>query len=138
MSHCSSCLPLRSLNHISRVCKDVEVTAKFYEEVLGFYKVKRPSSFDFDGYWLFNYNIGIHLIAGEPLARPRELNPRADHMSFQADNLMDVEERLKAFGIPTVKANVMENGICITQVFFKDPDGNMIEVSNATFTFVHL
>lgn len=63
MSNCSACLPLRSLNHISRVCKDVEETAKFYEEVLGFYKVKRPSSFDFDGYWCVPAGGAVHFYA---------------------------------------------------------------------------
>jgi len=32
---------------------------------------------------LFNYGIGIHLIAGKPTCCPRELNPKDDHLSFQ-------------------------------------------------------
>jgi len=32
---------------------------------------------------LFNYGIGIHLIAGHPAPRPSQINPKADHLSFQ-------------------------------------------------------
>ena len=39
------------VNHISRVCSDVEASTRFYREVLGFNEVKRPSSFDFGGSW---------------------------------------------------------------------------------------
>ena len=46
-------LPIHSLslNHVSFVCKSVRASTKFYETVLGFQVVKRPSSFDFEGVW---------------------------------------------------------------------------------------
>lgn len=44
-------LPLRALHHISRVVVDVAATADFYANVLGFKRVVRPQSFDFDGAW---------------------------------------------------------------------------------------
>lgn len=44
-------LPLLSINHISRVCRDVDATRRFYRDVLGFVEIKRPDSFDFDGSW---------------------------------------------------------------------------------------
>ena len=44
-------LRLSSLNHISLVCKSVEESADFYQNVLGFVPVRRPGSFDFDGAW---------------------------------------------------------------------------------------
>jgi hypothetical protein len=37
-------------------------------------------------------------------------------LQWQADNLEEVEARLKALGIPTVKASVEENGVMVTQV----------------------
>ncbi|KAK2631493.1 hypothetical protein EUGRSUZ_L02833 [Eucalyptus grandis] len=36
-------LPLLSLNHVSFVCKSVAESVRFYERVLGFVLVKRPS-----------------------------------------------------------------------------------------------
>ena len=48
----SACSPLRlqALNHISRACCDVEETASWYQRVLGFVRVHRPS-FDCEGVW---------------------------------------------------------------------------------------
>ncbi len=32
---------------------------------------------------LWNYQVGIHLIEGAPVARPSVIDPKADHLSFQ-------------------------------------------------------
>lgn len=45
-------LPLLSLNHVSLLVRDVWNSVRFYENVLGFCLVKRPSSFNFHGAWL--------------------------------------------------------------------------------------
>jgi len=79
-------LPLASLNHISIVCRSVEESLRFYTDVLGFVPIRRPGSFDFDGAWLFNYGIGIHLLQSEDpgsLPEKREINPKDNHISFQ-------------------------------------------------------
>ena len=47
----ASPLPLRCLNHISRVCSDVPTSTAFYREVLGFVEVKRPEALAFEGSW---------------------------------------------------------------------------------------
>lgn len=44
-------MPVLSLNHVSFICKSAEKSVKFYEEVLGFVVIKRPSSFNFQGAW---------------------------------------------------------------------------------------
>lgn len=44
-------MPLLALNHVSYVCKSLPTSVKFYEDILGFVPVKRPSSFDFEGAW---------------------------------------------------------------------------------------
>ena len=50
-------------------------------------------------------------------------------LSFtQADDLADVQARLAARGIPTAREAVTEAGLVVTQLFFHDPDRNMIEV----------
>lgn len=48
-------LRLKSLNHISIVCRSVEKSIDFYQNVLGFFPVRRPGSFDFEGAWYMNY-----------------------------------------------------------------------------------
>ncbi|WVZ96743.1 hypothetical protein U9M48_042344 [Paspalum notatum var. saurae] len=126
-------LPLASLNHISIVCRSVEASLDFYAGVLGFVPIRRPGSFDFDGAWLFNYGIGIHLLQSEDPRRlpdKTEINPKDNHISFQCESMAAVERRLKEMGIPYVQRCVEEGGINVDQIFFHDPDGFMIEICN--------
>lgn len=126
-------LPLTSLNHISLVCNSVEESISFYEKVLGFVPVKRPGSFDFNGAWLFNYGVGIHLLQSknpEDLHRKSEINPRDNHVSFQCESMQMVEKKLQDMRIKYVKRRVEEGGLYVDQLFIHDPDGFMIEICN--------
>lgn len=126
-------LSLKSLNHVSLVCRSIEDSIKFYENVLGFVRVKRPGSFDFNGAWLFNYGIGIHLLqSAEPDNVPKktEINPRDNHISFQCDSVQSVERKLQEMKIKYVKRIVEDGGIYVDQLFIHDPDGFMLEICN--------
>ncbi|GAX77092.1 hypothetical protein CEUSTIGMA_g4538.t1 [Chlamydomonas eustigma] len=127
-----SCLSIGGLNHVSRVCADVQETANFYRNLLGFLDIKRPR-FDFEGAWLFHphSSVGLHLIKGTPVYRSSAINPKADHLSFLCPDLLEVEDSLIKSCIEYVKQCVVEeDGIRVTQVFFHDPDNNMIEICN--------
>ncbi|XP_023548575.1 uncharacterized protein LOC111807198 [Cucurbita pepo subsp. pepo] len=126
-------LHLKSLNHISLLCRSVEESIDFYQNVLGFFPIRRPGSFDFDGAWLFGYGIGIHLLQSEEpesLPKKSEINPKDNHISFQCESMGAVENMLKEMGIDYVRAVVEEGGIHVDQLFFHDPDGFMIEICN--------
>uniref|UniRef100_A0A6M2EK36 VOC domain-containing protein n=1 Tax=Populus davidiana TaxID=266767 RepID=A0A6M2EK36_9ROSI len=130
-------LPLLSLNHVSLMCRSVWASARFYEDVLGFALIKRPSSFNFNGAWLYNYGIGIHLIENpsidhefDTIVEPRPINPKDNHMSFQCTDVGLVKRRLQEMGMRYVTAVVEEDGIMVDQVFFHDPDGYMVEICN--------
>ncbi|QCD76434.1 uncharacterized protein LOC114186926 [Vigna unguiculata] len=124
-------LPLLSLNHVSFVCKSVSESVKFYEDVLGFVLIKRPSSFKFEGAWLFNYGIGIHLLESAKVpVEKREINPKENHISFQCSDMKVIMQKLDAMKIEYVTAVVEEGGIQVDQLFFHDPDGYMIEICN--------
>ncbi|XP_061345295.1 glyoxylase I 4-like [Gastrolobium bilobum] len=126
-------LQLKSLNHISLMCGSLEKSVDFYVNVLGFSPIRRPSSLDFNGAWLYNYGIGIHLLQSEdPEGMPKNvhINPKDNHISFQCENIAAVENRLKQMKIEYVKNIVEENGIYVDQLFFHDPDGSMIEICN--------
>lgn len=126
-------LPLSSLNHISLVCKSVEKSLHFYQTVLGFSPVRRPGSFDFDGAWLFNYGIGIHLLQSdnpEGMPEKKKINPKDNHISFQCESMNMVERKLREMEIDYIKTKVEEGGIYVDQLFFHDPDGFMIEICN--------
>ncbi|CAI9103773.1 OLC1v1002324C1 [Oldenlandia corymbosa var. corymbosa] len=126
-------LPLLSLNHVSFVCKSVRKSVRFYEEVLGFVLIKRPSSFTFEGAWLFNHGIGIHLLEAEDPVRGKnkaKINPKDNHISFQCTNMDIIVQKLEEKNIEFVTAVVEEGGITVDQLFFHDPDGYMIEICN--------
>ncbi|CAI5478568.1 unnamed protein product [Closterium sp. Yama58-4] len=125
-------LPIRCINHVSIKCASVQKSLDFYSRVLGFQPVKRPEkSLSFDGAWLFNYGIGLHLLGDSVCPpMPRTLTPRDNHIAFQSDNLFEVERKLSALAISFVKQQVVEDGIVVDQIFFFDPDNYMIEVCN--------
>uniref|UniRef100_A0A1J3CWH3 Metallothiol transferase FosB n=1 Tax=Noccaea caerulescens TaxID=107243 RepID=A0A1J3CWH3_NOCCA len=126
-------LHLKSLNHISLLCRSVEESMSFYQNVLGFLPIRRPGSFDFDGAWLFGHGIGIHLLQSpepEKLLKKTEINPKDNHISFQCESMEAVEKKLKEMEMEHVRAVVEEGGIQVDQVFFHDPDGFMIEICN--------
>jgi hypothetical protein len=56
-------LPLLSLNHVSLLCRSVWDSMRFYEDVLGFVLIKRPSSFNFNGAWLAFYTLCVFFIS---------------------------------------------------------------------------
>lgn len=70
------------------------------------------------------------MIKGDVPPRSSIIDPKADHLSFQAESLQVVEERLQAGGIPFVKQTVTEDGLRVHQVFIHDPDQHMIEICN--------
>ncbi|XAR56308.1 Lactoylglutathione lyase [Bertholletia excelsa] len=123
--------PLLALNHVSFVCKSVSRSVKFYEEVLGFVLIKRPSSFDFEGAWLFNHGVGIHLLEMEEVPTKKgRINPKDNHISFQTPDMGLIIEKLEEMKIEYVTAVVKEGGVVVDQLFFHDPDGYMIEICN--------
>ena len=119
-------IPVSAVNHIAREVEDVQKSLEFYRDVLGFRQVWRPD-FEFEGAWLYNYGVMIHIIKGVPPERPGEISTRADHVAFHTDDLPAVERYLQDRSIPYKKAFVPKSGV--TQVFFHDPDGNHIEVA---------
>ncbi|RZC44750.1 hypothetical protein C5167_037698 [Papaver somniferum] len=130
----NSALPLLSLNHVSYLCKSVTESAKFYQEVLGFVLIKRPSSFQIEGAWLFNYGVGIHLLQCNSIndvqQMPVKINPKDNHISFQCTDIELVKRRLREMGMKYETALVEEGGVFVDQLFFHDPDGYMIEICN--------
>ncbi|GAA0151893.1 hypothetical protein LIER_10514 [Lithospermum erythrorhizon] len=127
-------LHLKSLNHISLVCKSLKESIDFYTNVLGFVPVRRPGSFNFDGAWLFSYGIGIHLLQSEDnenmQKKTETINPRDNHISFQCESMGTVEKKLGEMEIKYARQRVEEGGIYVEQLFFHDPDGFMIEICN--------
>lgn len=121
-------LSLGHFNHIALPTTDAERGAHFYCQVLGFRLVPRPA-FSFDGRWLYRAEAGvmIHLIHDENHQPPKgPINTRGPHFALQSADITRDLLLLAEQGVETVERVLPEKGY--RQVFFQDPDGNVIEI----------
>ena len=119
------------IDHIVLTCHDVERTVAFYRQVLGMEPVtfaggRRGLAF---GRQKFN----LHQAGRE--FDPKALKPvpgAIDLCLITLTPLADVQEHLKANGVVMIEGPVQKTGATgpIQSVYFRDPDGNLIEVSN--------
>ena len=119
------------IDHIVLTCHDVERTVAFYQQVLGMEPVtfaggRRGLAF---GRQKFN----LHQAGRE--FDPKALKPTPgaiDLCLITLTPLADVQDHLKANGVAIIEGPVQKTGATgpIQSVYFRDPDGNLIEVSN--------
>ncbi len=122
-------LPIQAVNHVAVTTRNVERSRAFYRDVLGFREVARPA-FDFDGAWLFNYGLMIHIIANQDAATVGGdgIRTRDNHLALHTDDMQLAERLLNEHGIAFRKNEIVDRGI--KQIFFRDPDGHHIEIGN--------
>jgi catechol 2,3-dioxygenase-like lactoylglutathione lyase family enzyme len=121
-------LPITAVNHVAVTTRQVERSTAFYRDVLGFRPVARPN-FDFNGAWLFNYGLMIHIIENQQPPVPDadgEIRTRDNHLALHSDDLARTEQLLREHGVPYRKTEIKDRGI--KQIFFRDPDGHYIEI----------
>jgi len=114
------------LHHVTIIVSDLEIAARFYEDVLGLERERRPD-LGFQG--LF-YALGdgqqLHLMQIEnPYAgcKQPEHGGRDYHFALLTDDLEALIARLEGEGIDYSRSCSGRAAI-----FFRDPDGNAIEV----------
>ncbi len=121
-------LQLEALNHIARTTRDLEASKRFYIDILGCKEITRPA-FNFAGSWLYVANLQFHLIEDPNTPdSPPEINTRVSHIAFRVANLDAMELRLQANRIPYKRSGITDRKI--DQIFFRDPDGWMIEIGS--------
>lgn len=121
-------LPTARFNHATLNCRDVRRSVAFYQQVLGFHEVPRPG-FDFAGAWLYREGLGMMLhLNEEPELEPsgESLYTRQRHLAFRVTDVDEALSRLTEHGIEHVHKRLPDLGY--RQVFFHDPDGNLLEV----------
>ena len=115
----------QAAHHYSLDVSDIEVSRRFYGDLLGLDEIDRPD-FGIPGAWYQAGAVQLHLIeipeGTDVGTRPGSLTPLAAHIAFEIDNYERVEAELEKAGI-----DVQALGPRAGQIFVRDPDGNTIE-----------
>ncbi len=124
-------ITLERLDHLVLTVRDIEATCRFYERVLGM----RRESF---GAGRIALHFGRQKINMHPYPSPVEIvaeDPRpgsADLCFVTETPIAQVAAHLKACGVEIESGPVERTGAqgTLRSVYCRDPDGNLIEVSN--------
>lgn len=119
-------------DHIALHVADPSASAAFYAKLFGFEQI--PLTNTTTRWLLIGNGVELHLIAGRtaPVSTPREV-----HLAFRSSDLEPIVARLDAQGVQWTDWNGAARTINagrrdgVRQVFFRDPDGYMIEVNDA-------
>ena len=131
---------IRQLHHVSLVTKDVDRSARFYRELLGFTQIPRPP-FDTVGAWLEAGPVQIHLIANTSgTFRANRMIDTADgHFAIRVADFRAALDTLAAKGFAEdlpegdpMRIVVRRSNVAgYPQAYLLDPDGNIIEINAA-------
>jgi len=121
------------VDHFVLTVKDIDATCAFYSRVLGMQPVtfaggRRALAFG-------RQKINLHPAGNE--YQPHAQHPivgSADFCLITTTPIAQVIDHLKACGVAIEQGPVPKTGATgpITSVYFRDPDGNLVEVSNYT------
>lgn len=124
-------MEINRIDHIVLTVRDPARTVKFYSEVLGmkvieFGNGRKALSFGAQ-------KINLHEYGKEFEPKARSPNPgSADICLISATDLKDVVNELKSHSVNIIEGPVTRTGATgsINSVYLRDPDGNLIELSN--------
>ena len=122
------------LHHISRYVRDVDVSAAFYQTVLGLSESPNRVGKAHIRWFTIDDFRTVHLIGGDPEGeRPRQF---ATHMALATQKFDEVVSRLQKHGVMFVSltrqaGEVTTRSDGVRQVYFQDPDGHWIEINDA-------
>lgn len=124
-------MEIERLDHLVLTVKDLEQTCRFYERVMGMEVVQ------FGGerfaLQIGKQKINLHQVGKEFEPKAQQPTPGSADLCFITHTpLRDVIEHLLACGVPILEGPVSRTGAVgkIESVYFRDPDQNLIEVSN--------
>ena len=122
-------IKIKGLNHYAIAVLDLEKSITFYHDILGFDFLTRPD-FDFEGAWFDCGNgISLHLIQDKNVL-VQNSDSRKLHFAFSVFDVQQTKELLMKFGIQILK-DIKPRPDGMLQMFVADPDGYMIEFTNA-------
>lgn len=119
------------LDHLVLTVKDIDITCDFYQKVMGMEVVtfkgnRKALTFG-------NQKINLHQVGKE--FEPKANIPTsgsADLCFISKTSLNEVDAHLKSCGVNVIEGPIERTGAtgAIISLYFRDPDLNLIEVSN--------
>ena len=133
MSTTTAPIHVKTIDHVTLVVQDLEVSREFYCDLLGMDEIERPG-FSFGGKWFQAGNTQIHLILEHdesgPVGENRSIqrkSSRNHHFAFEIEDSRAAVKALEERGIPLL-AGPQERPDGVVQVFVNDPDGYVVEL----------
>lgn len=125
-------IEIERIDHLVLTVKDVEATIEFYVRVLGMQGVTFGAGRRALGFG--NQKINLHPASG-PFA-PHAAQPTpgsADLCLIASTPILEVMAHLERSGVTIEQGPVERTGALgpLLSIYFHDPDGNLIEVSNS-------
>ncbi|MCU0443544.1 MAG: VOC family protein [Microscillaceae bacterium] len=112
-------------NHLALQVKDIRISAKFYQDVLGLEAIEVPDDLKAIRAW---FKLGadqqIHLLAGRKKAVNHDKN--GSHYALFVESIDQAEQFLKA---QNIQYHMQIRFDKVKQIYFADPDGYLIELN---------
>lgn len=124
-------MKIKSLDHLVLTVASLETTCAFYRDVMGMEVVTFA-----DGRTALHFGdqkINLHVAGHEFEPKADTPLPGSGDLCFLSETPMDrIIETLGRHGIAIIEGPVPRTGAAgeLNSVYFRDPDGNLIEVSN--------
>ena len=123
------------IDHLVLTVADIEHTVDFYQRVLGMQRI------EFAGGRIAlrcgAQKINLHQLGNEFEPRAQRVKPGSADLCFIVDTpIIEAIEHIRQQGIDIIDGPVERSGATgsIVSAYLRDPDGNLIEVSNYTNT----
>ncbi len=124
-------ITISHLDHLVLTVADIDRTCDFYQQALGMNVIA------FAGYrkalTFGNQKINLHRAGHEFEPKARTPTPGSADLCFISSTALDdVVKHFESLGVPIEEGPVTRSGATgtILSVYIRDPDGNLIEISN--------
>ncbi len=129
-------MPLERLDHYFVYASDLEVSRRFYNDVLGLASGPRPE-FGFPGYWFYLEDRPVVHVGNDKFeggyvyadGKRTIVGPTGpvDHIAFRGNDIDDFLARFERMGVAFQRREVPD--FRLSQLFVKDPEGVTIELN---------